>query len=254
VPQGGYPPQGGYGQPPGSHGGGQQVDIGEAFSWAWNKFSKNAVPLIVATLVFGLILIVIQALAQLVSYLVAPSSDYDSYDGGFSFGYSATGSAGVLVLFLGSLITFVAVGAISSAYLGGILDIVNGQEVQIGSFFKPRNIGNVVVASLIVGIVTSIGYALCFLPGLAVTVFTMFTTVAIVDRNLSAIDGIKASIDIVKANFGRVLLIWLVVVAITLVGAVVCGIGLLVAVPVSTLFLVYAYRKLTSGQVAPLTP
>jgi uncharacterized membrane protein len=230
------------------------VNIGEAFGWAWNKFSKNAVPLIVATLIYGLILIVVQVLAQLLSYLVAPSNNSDSYDGGFSIGYSATGFAGLLVLFLGTLITLLVVGAMSSAYLGGILDIANGQQVEIGSFFKPRNIANVVVASLIVGIASSIGYALCFLPGLAVTVFTMFTTVAIIDRNLSAIDGIKASVDITKTNLGQVLLTWLVIAAITVVGAVVCGVGLLVAVPVAVLLLVHTYRKLTGGQVAPLTP
>jgi uncharacterized membrane protein len=100
----------------------------------------------------------------------------------------------------------------------------------------------------------SIGYVLCVLPGLAVAIFTIFTTILIVERNLAPIDAIKASIDIVKANFVQVLLVWLIFGVITTVGSLLCGIGLIVAVPVATLFLVYAYRKLSGGQVAPLTP
>ncbi len=46
----------------------------------------------------------------------------------------------------------------------------------------------------------------------------------------------------------------LVIYAILFVGALACGIGLIVAMPVASLFLVYTYRKLTGGQVAPLTP
>jgi uncharacterized membrane protein len=258
---GGYPPPPQYGAPQGyppvggpGYGGNGGVDIGEGFSWAWNKFSKNAVPLIVATLIYGVVVIVIQGLEQLVSYLVAPSSSYDASDSGFSISYSSTGFAGLVVLILGSLVTIVAVGAISSAYLGGVLDIANGQQVEIGSFLKPRNVGSVVVASLIVGIVGSIGYALCIIPGLVVSIFTIFTTLFIVERGLAPIDGIKASIDVVKSNFGPVLLTWLLVAVITVVGALVCGVGLLVAVPVAVLFLVHTYRKLTNGQVAPLTP
>ena len=41
---------------------------------------------------------------------------------------------------------------------------------------------------------------------------------------------------------------------ILLVGVAVCFVGLIVAAPVAALFLVYTYRELTGGQVAPLTP
>jgi uncharacterized membrane protein len=51
-----------------------------------------------------------------------------------------------------------------------------------------------------------------------------------------------------------VILALLVIYAIVAVGALVCGIGLIVALPVAGLFLVYTYRKLTGGHVAPLTP
>jgi uncharacterized membrane protein len=233
------------------------LNIGEAFTWAWNKFSKNAVPLIVATLIYGVIVGVLYAIVYAVAMLLAPDpvTYYDSYGSGFSASYSAGfGAASIAVLALGGLVLFVVIGAIQSAYLGALLDIANSQPVAIGSFFKPRNVGSVVLAAVIVGVLTSIGYALCVLPGLVVAIFTIFTTILIVDRNLSPIDAIKASIDIVKANFVQVLLAWLIIGVITTVGAIVCGIGLIVALPVAALFLVYTYRKLSGGQLAPLTP
>ena len=100
----------------------------------------------------------------------------------------------------------------------------------------------------------SIGTILCILPGLAVAVFTMFAVIAVLDRNLSPIDGIKASIDVAKNNFGQVLLTFVVIVALGIVGALLCLVGLFVAVPLIALIEVYAWRKLTGGPVADLNP
>ncbi len=209
------------------------------------------------TLVYAIVLGAIYGLIVFAAGALAPTStsSYDSYDGGFSYSFGAgLGAASIIVSIIGYLVLFVASGAVSAAYYAGLLDIANGQPVQIGSFFKPRNVGSVLIASVIVGIASSIGSLLCVLPGLVVAIFTIFTTVSIVDRGLAPVDGIKASIDIVKANFVQVLLAWLIIGVIVVVGALLCGIGLLVAGPVAALFLVHTYRTLTGGQVAPLTP
>ncbi|MGU3497546.1 hypothetical protein [Mycobacterium sp. C31M] len=266
-PQGGYPPpppQGGYappppaGYPPAGYGGAPApFSVGDAFSWAWNKFSKNAAALIVPTLVYALIVGVLAGIIYGLAFALAPSgvTTYDSYDTGFSYEYSAGfGAASFIVIALGGIVFLVLMAAISSAYISGILDIANGVPVTAGSFFKPRLIGPVIVATLLVGIATAIGSVLCYIPGLIVSIFAFFTTVALLDRNLSAIDAIKTSIDIAKKNFVQVLLVWLLFSVILAVGSFVCYVGLLVAAPVAILFEVYAFRKLTGGQVAPLTP
>jgi uncharacterized membrane protein len=190
------------------------------------------------------------------AFALAPDTvtTYDSAGGGFAYSASTSlGVASIAVLVLGGIVLLVVIAAIQSAYIGGLLDIANGQPVAIGSFFKPRMVGSVILATLIIGIASVIG-SLCFILGIVISIFTLFTTVAIVDRNLSPIDGIKASIDIAKANFVQVLLTWLLAGVIAVVGALVCGVGLLVAVPVAALFVVYAYRRLTGGQVAALNP
>ena len=248
----GYPPAG----PPG-YGVAQAFNVGEAFSWAWNKFSKNAGPLIIATLVYALIVVVLEVIINLLQAAVSPGvSNYTSDGNGFEYSWSTSsmGLGGILIAIVGWFVSLIVGAAIQSGYISGVLDIANGQQVSVGSFFKPRNIGQVIVAGLIVGIITTIGFFLCVIPGLLASIMLLFTVVALLDRNLSAVDAVKTSFDTSKANFGNAFLTWLVGIAIVFVGALLCGVGLLVAVPVAALFLVYAWRRISGGQVAPLTP
>jgi len=263
--QGGYPPppQQGYSPagyplagPPG-YGGAQPFSVGEAFSWAWNKFSKNAAPLIIATLVYGLIVIVLQVIINLLQAAVSPGvSDYTSDANGFSYSWSTTsmGVGGILVAIAGWFVSLIVGAAIQSGFLSGVLDIANGQQVSVGSFFRTRNIGQVIIAGLIVGVITTIGFVLCVIPGLLASILLIFTVVALLDRNLPAVEAVKTSFETSKANFGSAFLTWLVGVALIVAGAILCGVGLLVAVPVAALFLVFAWRRITGGQIAPLTP
>jgi len=213
------------------------------------------VPLVVATLVFGLVLGLLGSLNGPLLQAVSPESFNPTNTGG-SFADTATPNltgAGFAVLVLSSLLLSAVGGVLASAWYAGLLDIADGRPVSIGSFFRPRNVISVVVATIIVGILTQLGTALCLLPGLIVAVFAMFTNVSTVDRKLSPIDGIRTSFGIVKANFGSALLVWLTSLAILIVGVLLCIVGLLVAVPVSFLLLVYTYRRLSGGFVGAAT-
>jgi len=265
-PPGAYPPPSGYPPPPPAEGGyfppppgfgrpANRYSVGEGLSWAWQKFTKNALPLVVATLVFWLIGLALNWVTQAALQAVSPETfaAYDTADGIIETATRTMSGVGSAVVILGTMVQIIVKGAIASAGYAGLLDIANGQPVTIGSFFRPRNIVAVVIAGLVVDLVTIVGLLACILPGLAFMVFAWFTTVAIVDRNLSPIDGIRASIDIVKANFGSVLLAVLTFLALIFVGVLFCGVGLLVTAPVAYLFLVYTYRRLSGGSVAPAT-
>lgn len=264
-PGGAYPPppQGGFAPPPpgyapqyqgyGAPGSAAPFSVGEAFSWAWNKFTKHPAELLVPTLVFGVVYGLLEFIIQVIGgmFTTVDTTSDTSYDYSASF---SMGTGGVIVSIVGYLVMLVVMGAIQSAYIGGMLDVANGQSVTIGSFFKPRNVGNVIVASFLSGIIIGIGFVLCIAPGVIAAIMLIFTATAVVDRSLPGLDGIATSFNIAKANFGPVALTWLVTVAVILVGALLCGVGLLVAYPVATLITVYAYRRLSGGIVAPLTP
>lgn len=274
-PPGGYPPPGNYPPPPPAEGGfappppGHDVSpstVGEGLSWAWNKFSKNAVPLMVATLIFGLILFAVMGLFGWLISIVTPETFTVYDDGGditelVTMGDSPLGTA---LSMLSWVVFAVLAGAMAAAYYVGLLDIADGRPVTIGSFFRPRKVASVVVASLIIGLVTSIvtfplmlvpyvGTLIAFLLTVLVSTFVVFTTVAIVDRGLPPVAGIKESIGLVRSRFGESLLVWLISEALLLIGAFLCGVGLLVTAPVALLFIVHAYRRFSGGTVAPAT-
>ncbi|AMD56617.1 hypothetical protein A5664_12700 [Mycolicibacterium fortuitum] len=231
--------------------------------------------MIVPGLVYGAALGAVYVVLMLIASAVSPdtTTSYESYDSGISFSSSSNlGAAGGAVMLVGGILLLIMGGWIASAYTAGLLDIANGQPVTIGSFFKPRNVGNVILATVLVGLISFAVIFLLFLPSILVPglallsmvliwvaefllgALFLFTTVAAVDRNLSGVEAVKASFNLAKAKYGTVLLTVLVMMAISLVGSIPCGLGLLVAIPLVLLIQVYAWRRLSGGPVAPLTP
>jgi uncharacterized membrane protein len=254
APPAGYPPQPGYrGQP-----GGQptpQFDVGEAVSWSWNKFTQNAVALIVPILIYSV------ALAVLVGAMVAgitglserTTTNYTDEYGATAESVTMTMTpAAIVVMVVGYIAVFALLIYTHAALVTGSLDIADGKPVTIGSFFKPRNLGGVILTTLLVAVGTWIGLILCIIPGIIFGFLAMFAIPFVVDRSLSPIESVQASIATVRSNVGGTLLSWLVQAAAILVGELLCGIGLLVAIPVAILIQTYTYRKLSGGQVVPL--
>ncbi len=239
------PPPGAY--PPGP-GAAQPYSVGDGFSWAFNKFGKNVGPLVLATLIFALIAGVVYAVFYGISFALSDKTT-TSYGTTMTFGF-----ASIAVMVIGYLVLLVVGGYIAASYWNGILAITDGQQVSLGSFFQPRNVSNVIIATLLMGIITGIGYALCFLPGLIAAIFLFFTIVAVVDRNISGPEGLSTSFNLVKENFGPAILTWLVVAVVMFVGSILCGVGILAAAPIGALLTAYAWRTLTGGYVAPATP
>jgi uncharacterized membrane protein len=280
YPQGGYPPpppaEGGY-YPPPPGAGRPAFSVSEGISWAWSKFTKNLIPLLVGTLVLTLIPLALAFLSEWVLGKISPETVavYESGDDIVEITSQTLTGAGLAVSIVGWIAMAVVGAALASAYFGGLLDIADGRPVTPASLLRPRNVAAVVLATLLVsllmfvvnvltvflvGLLASVSPALGLvgslvlaLPAVILGLFALFATVAIIDRNLSAVDGLKESFRITKANFGQVLVLWLASAAILFLGVLFCGVGLLVAIPVSYLLLVYAYRKFTGGQVAPAT-
>jgi uncharacterized membrane protein len=253
APPPGYGPPAGYGGP--QYGGqqyGQPYSIGEAFNWAWNKFSKNAAALIVPILVYALILGIVGGI--LYSVLLADqlnTENTDSYGSGSSSGVGAGFGVGLAILYL----VILAVGFyIQASFISGCLDIADGRPVTIGSFFKPRNFGPVILAALLVLVITFVGYLLFIIPGLIFAFLAWFTLPFVIDRSLSPLEGLKASIATVRGHLGDSLLTFIVQALVGAAGILLCYVGVLVTGPLALLIQTYAYRRLSGGQVAPLTP
>lgn len=251
-PQGGFPPPpGGFGGP--QYGGQQPFNIGDAFSWAWNKFSKNAVALIVSMLVYWL---AFAALSGVFYFVFAQTvTNVTTVSDGYSTQATADLSAGSFVVLVVGFVVLIFLGLVAQAsYFAGLLDIADGREVSIGSFFTPRNFGAAAVTSLLVAVIFVVGYVLCIIPGIVAFFLLAYAVLFSVDRGLSAGDALRASFETVKNNAGQSILATFLSGVVAGVGAALCYVGALVTGPLGQLVQVYAYRRLSGGQVAPLTP
>jgi uncharacterized membrane protein len=253
-PPAGYPPPpgfGAYGDPAAA----PQFDVTEAAKWSWGKFTQNPMALIVPVLIYVAVITVFALIAGLLPMVFgdSTSSTYTNSYGETTSGVDITyGPASIAVMVVGYVLTFIAAIYMHAGLTTGALDIADGKPVTIGSFFKPRNVGPVFLVALLVALGTVVGSILCIIPGIIFAFLTLFAIPFVVDRSLSPVESIKASIATTRANLVPALLSWLVQYAVVLVGELACGVGMIAAIPVAALIQVYTYRKLTGGQVVPL--
>ncbi len=212
-------------------------------------------------LVYGVIGLVVHGLV----FVLMGGANANTTDVGSDYGASFTtslGPAGTLVL---SIVSFVFGIFVQAAFLSGALDLADGRPVSVGSFFKPRNFGNVVLAAALLSVISVVldlpslvpNLLLALLSFVAIVVFTffaLFTIAFATDRGLPPIDALKASFATVRSHIGDTLLSFLVQGLLLMVGFLACGVGILVGAPLALLIQVYTYRRLSNGPIAPPTP
>jgi len=209
------------------------LSVGEAISYGWSKFSKNPG----VWIAFMIIAFLVQGLIQWI---------FNGFRGQPSeFGDWLTISAAI-----GSIISALVGHIIQAGYVRAALSEIDGQKPALGTFLQVP-FGTVIIAGILVTLGTSIGLVLCILPGLFVAFVTWWTMQFVVDRNQDAVTAIKSSYRAITSNAGQLLLLVLALLGINIVGALLCGLGLLVSIPVSIIAATYAYRITTGGQVSP---
>ncbi|KQW46916.1 hypothetical protein ASC77_17100 [Nocardioides sp. Root1257] len=254
------PPTGGYGQvppppPPAPPGGTGGYSVGNAFSYGWTKFTQNVGQILIAVLVLVGVLIVIQAIGFFLGRAAAcdPQLTYNSSTGET---HLDTCNGGIFVVqniisWIFSLISWVISMIIGAGIVRAALDITEGKELDPKTILTPTKLPEVIVASLLIGVATFVGFILCVIPGLLIMFFTSYTLYFLMDKQeLGAIDAIRASFEFTKNNAGNVILWFLLSVVAWLVGACLCGIGLIVAVPVILIGTAYTYKTLNNEPVA----
>jgi uncharacterized membrane protein len=244
------PPPPVYGAPPVGAGGYSPV---AAIQYGWTKFTKSPATLLVPVLLTFIVVGIVYALMFFVILGPAFDSDIDynsdgtirSIDTGPGFVTSLI-LIGVLIL----VVTF-ALQVLMAALLKGGLDVTDGKTPAIGELFQGWDKTQVLIAAVIVALGTGIGFALCYLPGLVFMYLASYTMLFVVDKNMPAMDAVRASIAFTTSHLGETILFFLLSAVVTAIGGVLCGIGLLVAYPVVLVAQAYTYRTLNEEPVSP---
>lgn len=204
------------------------LDVGHAISYGWDRFRLNPIPWVGIVLV-GLI-------AYLVVVVLVNIADVQSLP--------------VVLLVFG--ITSLMVWLLQAAMIRGALYETDGTPTDFPSFFGFVNAGSVLLTALIVFLACLITSVLCVIPAIIIGVLCMYALNFVIDQDMNPIEALKSSARLVIANAFQSALLALTVTVMTLLGLLLCGIGLLVTGPVSAIAVTYAYRTLTGRLVAPL--
>ncbi|WP_423463508.1 hypothetical protein ACO229_01615 [Promicromonospora sp. MS192] len=234
-----------YGGPGGTYGTQPSgpFSVGEALSFGWRRFTGNWLFWVLFTLLTFVIGLVFSS---------GSFGDYQEINEAAMRGdISTSAAAGVstgssLLQLIGSLITAV----LSALGINAALREAGGEKATWGTLFKVNSYGMIILAALLLFAASIVGAVLCGLGLIAVAIFAVFTYHNVVDRNLNAWEAFTGSFRLVGKNFGAVFLLELALFGINIVGALLCGLGLFVTIPLATLALAFAFRRLTGGPVA----
>jgi uncharacterized membrane protein len=127
-------------------------------------------------------------------------------------------------------------------------------RLDIGDLFKGFNyFVPALLATLVMGIFIFIGMLACIIPGLVLGAMYLFAYLFILDRKMEFWPAMQASHAIVKQNYLGYTFFFLTLALLQLAGALLCGVGLLVTIPIYYAAINAAYRDVVGFQSrAPL--
>lgn len=133
------------------------------------------------------------------------------------------------------------------------LNLVSGKAVAPGMIFgEGKKLLRAIGASILFGLMVFLGLILLFVPGIYLALrYGQFLN-AIVDRDLGVMESFEYSSRLTTGNRGNLLLLGLLMIVVTIAGLLVCGVGLIVAFPITWLSSFIAYRWLQYGRTAAL--
>ena len=246
------PPGGGY-QPyaPGVGAtGGAQPDVGQAFSYGWRKLTENFGQILVAIGIWLVAVIVLGAIGYFVRDALIGQECRDTVFGEVCVDDTSFTGAWLANAVFQLLLTLAFVVG-SYFIIRAALAITAGRTLTSGEIFDMTNFVPYLLTSIVVSILTSIGYVLCIVPGIIVMFLLFFAQYFAADRGMGVGESLSASFNIMKENIGTMVLFFLACLAAYIVGAIVLCVGLIVAVPVVLIATAYMYRTMSGEPVAP---
>jgi uncharacterized membrane protein len=169
--------------------------------------------------------------------------------------FKSTCGPGLFRTLLGAGISAGIAAFVSSALSAGLiksaLNVADGLDVNTGDVLGYATKPAVVSTAALIAVATGIGTFLFYLPGFIVGILTAFAMYFVVDKGLDGMGAIKAGVDFLMGNIGNLIVFYILAAVCVIVGAILCGVGLLVAIPVVLAGAAYTFRVLHREPVSP---
>ena len=143
---------------------------------------------------------------------------------------------------VGWIVGFVLLGGLDFMYIRRI----RGEEVQIGDVFAGFNRAfvDLTMAGLVKWLLTTIGLALCILPGIYLAVGYVFALPLAVDKQMEFWTAMEVSRRVVHEHWWSTFGLVIVLALVALAGFLVCGVGAVITIPVASAALMFVYEDL----------
>jgi len=226
------------------------VSISQLWSRAWNLFKVNWL-LLVGLLVLSIIVSLIPFIGALLMWLfLIPALVRTGYlvarQGQSSFGEAFRDISLLLKVFIYYLI----LGLIPGILIGvGYIMVMISAVAGLSEAYTEDGYGGMsgsMAFSRTGGILLLVGYILLFIMYL----FGWAGPYAILSGRAGIFSAIGQSFSLTAQNFGKVFLAELSVIGLAILGAIPCGLGLLVVVPMTYVFWPLLYLALTGEEGA----
>jgi uncharacterized membrane protein len=193
----------------------KQVETGQAFSYGWESVKKNFWYFV--------------GLAVIVCLIESITSGYGKNH------YTLD----ILGPFLSAWMT--------CGYIRIVLDYQSGTKRPLADVFSQfQHYWQVFFATLILGLIIGLGFVALVIPGIYLALRFQFTIPLIIDKNLNITEAMKQSTALTSGIKLSLFGFDLAALGVIILGAIVFGIGIFVAMPVVWLAYIHLYKKLSA--------
>jgi uncharacterized membrane protein len=206
-------------------GGAAAFSVGDAISYGWNAYWKNVGPMLLIALVIVAVHIVLELIG--------------------------IATRNFFLQFVLGLIGFVVGLILAMGLIRASLAVVRGETPEVSMLFETEGIGSYFIAAVLFGLMVAVGLIFCIIPGIILAIIFMFYGYVIVENpSISPIEALKESKALTQGRIGELFVFALALIGINIVGAILCGVGLLFTYGITAIAVAYAYRTLRGESVA----
>jgi len=216
-----------------------ELDIGDCISRSWELVKTHFWPVVGIT---TLIMLIVVAVNQFFGLFTRPAINSIILQHQISPGQ-------ILVLVL----VTVASGPIYTIFMAGLfryyLKLIRGESAGVGDAFSGfgSSIGQLVLLSLVLNVLTLIGYLLCLVPGIYLAVAWFFSIPLVIDRQMNFWEAMELSRKMVNKHWFLVFAFLLVYGLLSMAGLIACCVGIFVTLAIGLVALMYAYETIFSS-------
>ena len=217
-----------------------ELDLGECITRAWALVRNNFWSVVGVS---ALVLFAIVGINQLFGLITNPIVNQMVTD-------QKVNARGILIVLGVTIIS----APVSTIFMAGLfkyyLKLIRGEMPTVSDAFSGfgSRTGQLILLSLVQMTLVVLGYMLCIIPGIYLTVAWYFAIPLVIDRNLDFWPALQLSRRLVSKHWFIVFAAMLVFGLVAMIGIIACGIGILVTMPVGTIALMYAYETIFGAQ------